>query len=234
MPKHTHTISLALAAVLVALPACSKAQDTPQAPDPDPTTQVTGEGLPEGWMVRFDPPRRGPAPTVKDVDYRATDGGWHLKSGPAGIYYRPADAQGAGNFTVSATISQAHSSNHEAYGIWIGGKELQSANQNYLYMVIHAQDGKYLINHRTGDARPTSIVPYTPSEAVVKESPTDGSATNTVAIRVEGDMLHFLINGTEVQVLKASEIPGFTTEGLVGLRLNHNLDVDIRDFGVSK
>ena len=47
MPKHTHTISLALAAVLVALPACSKAQDTPQAPDPDPTTQVTGEGLPE-------------------------------------------------------------------------------------------------------------------------------------------------------------------------------------------
>ena len=34
--------------------------------------------------------------------------------------------------------------------------------------------------------------------------------------------------------LKASEIPGFTTEGLVGLRLNHNLDVDIRDFGVSK
>lgn len=227
-------LSLALTAMMIALPACSPAQDSRQSADPDPTIEVAGDGMPDGWMVRFDPPRRGPAPTAKDVDFRATDAGWHLKSGPAGIYYRPADAQGGGNFTVSATISQARSSAHEAYGIWVGGKDLQTAQQNYLYMVIHAQDGKYLINHRTSDARPTSVVPYTPSEAVVKESPTDGSASNTVAIRVEGDMLHFLINGTEVQVLKASDIAGFSPEGMVGLRLNHNLDVAIRDFGVTK
>lgn len=221
-------LSLVLAAAVLVLPACSSAQDM------DPTHQVTGDGMPAGWMVRFDPPRRGPAPTAKDVNFRAMGAGMHLTSGPAGIYYRPADAQGKGDFTVTATISQAKSSAHEAYGIWVGGKDLQTDKQNYLYMVIHAQDGKFLINHRTSDARPTSLVPYTPSDAIHKESPTDGSATNTVAIRVHGDMLHFLINGTEVKVLTPSEIPGFSTDGMVGLRLNHNLDVHISDFGVTK
>lgn len=225
--KIRHT---ALAAILAtALAAPLAAQDMN-----DPTNQVTGEGMPEGWMVRFDPPRRGPAPTAKDVNFRAMGPGMHLTSGPAGIYYRPADRQETGDFTVSATISQAKSSNHEAYGIWIGGEDLQTARQNYLYMVVHAQDGKFLINHRTGDAKPTNLVPYTVSDAVVKESSTDGSARNSVAIRVHGDMLHFLINGKEVKVLNASEIENFSTDGMVGLRLNHNLDVHISDFKVTK
>ncbi len=201
----------------------------------DPTTKVTGSGLPAGWMLRFDPARRGPEPKPTDVNFRAMGNGWHLNSGPAAIYYRTADAQ-TGDFTVSATISQAKSSNHEAYGIFIGGKDLQTANQNYTYFVIRPVDGRFLINHRSSDGRPTSLVAYgdAPDPAIHADDPSTGAATNTLAIRVAGGMVHFLVNGKEVKVLKASELDGGATDGLVGLRLNHNLDVHIADFGVKK
>lgn len=217
---------IALATVLTAVLAIPAA-----AQDPDPTTKVTGEGLPPGWMVRFDPPRRGPAPTVNDVNFRAMGGGWHLTSGPAALYYRSADTR-TGDFTVSATISQRASSNHEAYGLFIGGHDLQTPNQNYLYFVIHPKDGKFLINHRTSDARPTNVVPYTTHQAINTDDPTTGAASNTLAIRVAGDTVHFLVNGQEVKALSRSEIDGAATDGVVGLRLNHNLDLHIADFGV--
>jgi len=223
--RATHLI-LALG-VLVALPPLVAAQDH------DPTTSIKGTGLPDGWMLRFDPPRRGPVPDVTAVDFRAMGSGWHLNSGPAALYYRTAD-RASGNYTVSATISQAKSSGHEAYGLFVGGSDLQTAEQNYVYMVVHAKDGKFLINHRTSDGKPTALVPYTESAAIHKEDATTGAASNTLAIRVAGDMLHFMINGTEVKTLKASEIPDFSTTGFAGLRLNHNLDVHIADFGVKK
>ncbi len=217
--------SVAIAVAAVAFPASLRAQDN------DPTTKVTGAGLPDGWMLRFDPSRRGPAPTVNDVNFRSMGDGFHLTSGPAALYYRPADAQ-EGDFTVSATISQRASSNHEAYGLFIGGRDLQTANQNYLYFVIHPKDGKFLINHRVSDARPNSVVPYTTHQAINTDDPATGAASNTIAIRVAGDQVHFLVNGQEVKRLSRAELDGAATDGLVGLRLNHNLDVHISGFGV--
>lgn len=217
------TIVASLAALALAGPLAAQ--------DNDPTTKVTGDGLPSGWMLRFDPHRRGPAPTVNDVNFRAMGDGFHLTSGPAAIYYRPADAQ-EGDFTVSATISQRASSNHEAYGLFIGGRDLQTPNQNYLYFVIHPKDGKYLINHRTSDARPNSVVPYTNHPAINTDDPSTGAASNTLAIRVAGDQVIFLVNGQEVKRLSKGEIDGAATDGLVGLRLNHNLDVHISGFTV--
>lgn len=219
---------LSAVALLAALPPVLAAQNH------DPTTAVTGSGLPAGWSLRFDPPRGGrPVPPVTAVKFEVMSPGWHLTSGPAALYYRAAD-QAKGNYTVSATISQAKSMAHEAYGIFLGGTDLQGEKQNYVYMVIHPQGGKYLINHRTGNGTPTPLVPYTESSAVNKENATTGAAKNSLAIRVAGDELHFLINGTEVKTLKASEIPNFSTSGIAGLRLNHNLDVHISEFAVKR
>lgn len=219
------TLALPLAVMLVA-PALVGAQDH------DPTTKVTGGALPSGWELRFDPSRRQPGPQPTDVNFRAMGSGWHLTSGPAALYYRPADVTD-GDFSVSATISQAKSMNHEAYGIFVGGHDLQSADQNYVYMVVHPQGGKYLINHRTSDARPTPVVAYTETAAVHKEDPTSGAASNTLTITSSGGVLHFLINGTEVHNMKASDLPDFNANGIAGLRLNHNLDVHIADYTVT-
>lgn len=219
--------------LIVALPlvALALVPTSARAQEHDPTTKVTGGALPAGWELRFDPSRRQPPPQPGDVNFRAMGAGWHLTSGPAALYYRPADKT-SGDFSVSATISQAKSMQHEAYGIFVGGHDLQSAEQNYVYMVVHPQGGKYLINHRTSDGRPTSLVAYTETTAVHKENPTSGAASNTLTIKATGGVLHFLINGTEVHSIKASEIPDFTADGVAGLRLNHNLDVHIADFKV--
>jgi hypothetical protein len=183
-------------------------------------------------MLRFDPTRRGPPPTINDVNFRAMGDGWHLTSGPAALYYRPADAT-TGDFTVTATLSQRATSNHEAYGLFIGGHDLQTPEQDYLYFVIHPKDGKFLINHRSSDARPTSVVAYTSHSAINIDDPATGAASNTLAIRVAGDEVHFLVNGQEVKRLPRDGLDGAMTDGLVGLRLNHNLDVHIADFGVT-
>lgn len=205
-----------------------------QAHEMDPTAKVAGTGLPAGWMLRFDPAYPGrPAPTVADVNFRVMAPGFHHTSGPAAIYYRPADAS-KGEYTVSATFGQRKSMAHEAFGLFIGGKDLQSATQNYLYFVVKPQNGTFLINHRTSDGKPTSVVQYQESDFIVKDSPTDGSATNKLSIKVTKDAVVFLVNDKEVKTLKKSELDGASTDGLVGLRLNHNLDLHIAGFGVSK
>lgn len=226
-------MSLTRLALVLPLALLAIAPTAGYAQDHDPTTKVTGGALPDGWMLRFDPARRPPPPKPSDVNFRAMGTGWHLTSGPAALYYRPAD-NATGDYSVSATISQAKSMNHEAYGLFVGGTDLQGSDQNYVYMVIHPKDGKYLINHRTGDGRPTSLVPYTETAAVHKEDATSGAASNMVTIRMADGVLHFLINGTEVQALTVSEIANFSGNGIAGLRLNHNLDVHIAGFTVAK
>ena len=139
----------------------------------DPTKQVKGTGvLPSGWMMRFDPVRgRGgapppPAPTVDQINFVTMGSGYHFTTGPAAIYYNPKD-MASGEYTVTATFSQRKSVQHEAYGIFIGGSNLQDSTQSYLYFVIKpgasnygqpgAVNGEILISRRSSDGRPSAI-----------------------------------------------------------------------------
>jgi hypothetical protein len=204
------------------------------AQEKDPTTKVAGSGVPAGWMVRFDPSRPGrPAATPADVNFAVMAPGWHHTSGPAGIYYRQADAP-KGTYTVSATFAQMKSMQHEAYGIFIGGSDLQTEKQNYLYFLVKPVDGTFLINHRSSDAKPTSVVAYTASDAINKDAEKDGAAKNKLSITVGKDDVTFSMNDKVVKTLKKTELDGASTDGLVGLRLNHNLDLHIVEFVVKK
>jgi len=53
--------------------------------------------------------------------------------------------------------------------------------------------------------------------------------TNTLAIQVAADKVHFLVNGTEVMSVDASKVD---TAGTPGLRVNHNLNVHVEGFAV--
>jgi hypothetical protein len=201
----------------------------------DPTKQVTGTGqLPAGWMLRFDPTRPGrPAPQPTDVSFTTMGTGYHVKSGPAALYYNTKD-QGTGEFQISATFAQTKSMQHEAYGLFIGGKNLQDSTQNYLYFVIRPMDGGILINHRASDGRPKQLVAWTPNENVHKDDPADGKATNTLTIHVAKDSVHFNANGKLVKGLAKSELDGASTDGQAGLRINHNLELHISNYSVKK
>ena len=194
--------------------------------------------LPAGWALRFDPVVARPgqpapaAPQPSDVSLMAMGSGFHVRSGPAAIYYREGEAV-TGAYTLSAKFSQARAMGQEAYGLVFGGADLQTPTQSYLYFLIRPADGGILINHRSSDAAPRSIVAWTPVAAVNKQAGS-GAASNELSVRVTPEAVHFLVNGVEVRRLTRAELGGASTDGLVGLRINHNLDLMIDGFGVSR
>lgn len=207
----------------------------------DPTAKVSGSGtLPAGWMVRFDPvnPRfarpGATPPTITDISFVNMGAGFHITSGPAAIYYNPKDmANAKGVYGVSATFHQAKSMVHESYGIFIGGSNLQDSTQNYLYMVIRPMDGSLAIERRSSNAAPTKLFPMAVNDAVNKDSPADGSATNMLMIHVAPDTVHFMVNGKLVKAIAKSEL-GMSTDGQPGIRVNHNISVHIDGWSVKK
>ena len=212
----------------------------------DPTKTVKGTGqLPAGWMMRFDPidnpanvrpGRPTPAkPTPDMVNVVTMGSGLHFTTGPAAIYYNPNDVA-SGVYAVSASFGARKSNQHEAYGIFIGGENLQDSTQSYLYFEVRPLDGGILIQHRNGDvaSKMDKLVPWTPDPAVNKDDPTDGHASNTLMIHVAPDTVHFMVNGKLVKALAKSELRGAKTDGQAGIRINHNTDVHVDWKGVTK
>lgn len=187
---------------------------------------VAGNGIiPEGWQLRFD------HKNDKSTEIQFTIHGdvYHFESGPAAIYYNKKDMT-KGNFKSSAEFLQTKASRHpEAYGIFWAGKDLKGKNQHYYYFLVR-QDGKYLIKTRNGD-KTSLIVDWTANDAV-KAKNKNGQTKNTLEVDVKGNKVNFIVNGKQVANLPKSKFQN--TEGQVGLRINHNLNVKVTNFTVSK
>lgn len=213
-------LALALAAAVV--PLAAQAPAKPMQSDPD--NKVAGGGmLPAGWQARLDNPGAGMA-NVKAMEMM---GGLHVVLGPAGIFYQPSK-MGKGDFQAKATFNQLKLAAHpEAYGLFIGGSDLQGAGQKYTYFIIR-QDGKFMIKRRNG-AQTSTVVDWT-DNAAVKKPGADGKVSNTLSVNATKDAVKFMVNGTEVASQPRANLD---TEGVVGLRVNHNLEVHIADFAVS-
>ncbi len=177
---------------------------------------------PEGWEARLD--RSGMSMDAFAV--MRVDDELHVRTArSAGIAYRPGDRI-SGDYTVSATFEQVGIGSHaEAYGLFVGGTALQGDDVSYLYFLVR-QNGQYLIKRRDG-AGTSNVVGWTSHDAV--QEPVGETVTNELAVRVAGGTVHFLVNGTEVHSVPASEVP---TDGIAGVRVNHRLDVHVQDFTV--
>jgi hypothetical protein len=206
---------LALAAVA---PLAAQQQ---QGKDKDPTKAVTPGALPAGWATLPDHANMA-------AKFEAMGPGFHVTSGGAGIYWRPADTE-KDNYTVSANFRQAEKGQHaEAFGLFTGGRELSdAAKQTYLYFEVR-QDGMYYIAHRSG-ADVHKLVDWAASPAVHKFE--DSPNTNDLAIKVGTDSVRFFVNNTQVNAVPRN---GMTADesGDVGLRVNHNLSVHVASFTV--
>ena len=221
------------AAALVALSATSVAA---QGSDPDKLVSEGGVKV-AGWTGRLDPRPAAQGRKLTDAKFVSMGSGIHVTAGPAAIYWNPANSVEGGNYTVQATFNQTKASAHpEAYGVFLGGQNLEAPNQSYLYFVVR-QDGKYLINHRADDSTVHKIVDWTAHDAV-KAMDADGKASNALSIVVGADALSFRVNGTEVKSIPRATIDAggqhSGTKGIAGIRVNHNLDVHIDGFGVTK
>jgi hypothetical protein len=174
-----------------------------------------GSGLPAGYQGRTD----NPSAQLTNARYTTSGNSWDVVTGPAHIVYRPQDVA-SGNYTVSATIDQLEKPAHrEAYGIFFGGKDLDKPTQTYTYFVV-AGTGELLVKVREGD-KTREVIKWTASPDVPKAD-ASGKASNALAARVTGDAVKLMVNGK--QVASVSKV-GLPTDGIAGLRINHNLHV---------
>lgn len=180
-------------------------------------------GIPEGWQARLD---RADA-SMDDVRVMRMGDHLHAVTGPALILWQP-ETTATGAYRAEATFTQNRPSQHpEAYGLIAGGRDLQGEGQDYLYFLVR-QDGKFLVKHRAGGETHT-LFDWTEHDAV-RQPGADGRATNELAIEARPNAAVFLVNGTVVARLVSEHL---NTAGIVGLRINHNLDVMVRDFEVT-
>ena len=198
---------------------------TAQMKEKDPDKKVDGGALPAGWMGRTDRANQ----KLEDAKFVTMGSGYHVTSGPPAIYYSDKQKM-KGPFTASATFRQTKNPTHpEAYGLFFMGTKLDTPDQNYAYMLVRG-DGKVLVNHRAG-ADVHKIMDWT-DNAAVKKADASGVATNTLGIDASRpDSVRLLVNGVQVAALPGAHVG--STDGYVGLRVNHNLDVHISDFKVA-
>lgn len=229
MEAELKTLTLAIAAIAITTTAARA-----QGSDPDKLVADGGVKV-TGWTGRIDPQAARGGKKLTDDKVVAMGSGFHVTSGPAAIYWNPANTA-TGNYTVTATFTQTKAAAHpEAYGIMLGGTSLDGPNQSYMYFLVR-QDGKYLVNHRANDSTVHKIVDWTANNAV-KAMDANGKATNALSVIVGADKLSFVVNGTEVTSLPRSQIdrdgPGTGTTGVAGIRVNHNLDVHVDGFALT-
>ena len=186
---------------------------------------VPGGGvLPPGWSAR--PDEEG---DLKSVKFVIMEPGYHLTLGPATIFYREQDRV-KGPFRTLATFHQMKKLEHaEGYGLFFGGEKLPAGDQRYVYFLVR-DDGKYLIKRRDG-ANTTEITKGWTASPAIKKGDAQGRATNLLEIdaKIDPAKVSFKVNGTTVYTADARSL---NTKGIIGLRVNHNLDLHVEGFAV--
>jgi hypothetical protein len=186
---------------------------------------------PPGWSVRVDRSTSAVDPDdTPNLKFATMGKGFHVTGGPAGTFWNPANTA-AGDFTATGTFQLMKPSGHvNYYGLVIGGSDLGGPKQSYIYFVV-AQDGTYTIRHRAGEE--VHDIQARTKHAAIAQPGADGRSSNALEVRVAGNQISYVANG---QVVHTTPKSGMTaaTDGIVGFRINHLLDVHVDGFAVTK
>lgn len=186
---------------------------------------------PEGWRVRVDRSQNAEDPDDRpDLKFVTMGKGFHVTGGPAGTFWNPAQTV-TGDYTARATFTLMRPSPHvNYYGLVFGAGDLEGSGQNYIYFLV-AQNGTYIVRHRAGNA--VHDVQTSAPHTAVRQPDNNGRSTNTVEVRVSGNTISYVVNGTVVHTTPKTGMTA-KTDGIVGVRVNHLLDVHIEGFDVQR
>lgn len=219
--------ALPVITLLLTLSTAGWAQKPQDPAHADADRAVQGGGtLPQGWSARTD----GKA-DLTNVRVAPMGSGMHVTLGPAIILYKAA-TDGKGPFHTLATFTLTKPSKHpEGYGLFAGGRGLDGAAQTYVYFLVR-QDGSYLIKRRDGETT-SDITKGWVSDPAVKKPDAKGTSTNLLEIdhKQDSSKVDFKVNGKPVYSADAGTM---NLDGIVGLRVNHNLDLHVEGFDVHR
>ncbi len=224
----------ALAIALVVVPQVCMAQDSEES------RKVAGGGIAvAGWQGKIDDKEVKAGQVLSNSKLAADGKVLKVTTGPSVTYWHPAN-KASGNYTVKATFTEAKymelNDHPHPYGIVIGGNDLGTDNQSYLYCAAYG-DGRFIargmgpapfqLNGR-GEANP----------AVNKAAGKGASVTQEIAVSVMGDKIECAINGTVVGTYDKAAAVGAgklkSTDGVYGIRFAHNTEATVTGLTVSK
>jgi hypothetical protein len=190
---------------------------------------VTAQDLkrPEAWKVRFD--QAGSTEVELDM-FVSMPPGWHITTGPAGIFWDPA-LSASGEFRAEMEVFLFDpEGRREAFGIFFGGRDLEGPGQEYAYFLLR-DGGEFLVKHRRGADTPT-LVNWTAHDAVSSfaDRGDDSTAKNVLTVEAGAETVRFLVNDAEVARLPRARLP---VEGVVGIRVNHALNLHVSRLEVT-
>jgi hypothetical protein len=187
---------------------------------------------PKGWLMRADRSTAASDPDASGViKFVAAGSGFHATNPQAAVFWNPANTV-SGNYSLKGTFTLLRPSSHpNYYGLVFGGSGLEGSAQSYLYFVV-AQDGTWLIKRRDGDVATRDVAPRAANSAV-KRPDASGKSVNALEVRVGADKVDYLVNGTVVHTTPKTGLTA-KTDGIYGIRINHQLDVQIDGLTAAK
>lgn len=184
---------------------------------------------PAGWKVHIDQSTNAQDPDDKSgVTFMSMGKGFHVSGGPAGTYWHPSNTA-TGNYTLKGNFMLVKPSNHtNYYGLVFGGNALDGPSQTYTYFLV-AQNGRFLIKQRNGEQ--TRDIQAATANAAIKTPDSTGRSVNALEVRVAGDTISYVVNGTVVHTTPKSAVK---SDGVAGFRVNHVTEVMVDGFEIQK
>jgi hypothetical protein len=198
-----------------------------------------GVSVPQ-WTGKIDDTEEKMGRTLNDAKFAPEGGGFHVVTGPATGYWNPSN-KASGDYTVKATFTEPKymnlNSHPHPYGVFIGGNDMGTANESYLYCAAYG-NGRFIV--RGFGPEPFRMNGFQgESNAAVHQAAGVGQpVTQEVALSVKGGKVECSINGTVVASYDKSALVAAgklkSTDGIYGLRFAHNTEVNVAGFGMTK
>jgi hypothetical protein len=194
-----------------------------------------------GWQGKIDAQEEKAGQVLNNAKLAPGPGGaLRVTTGPAVTYWNPKNVA-SGNYTVKATFTESDymglNDHPHPYGIVIGGNDLGTAQQSYLYCAAYG-NGTFIVRgmgpepFAMGGRRPTA------HDAVNKAAGKGSSVTQEIAVTVKGDSVECAINGKTVATFPKTELVGAgklkATDGVYGIRFAHNTDAVVSGLTLTK
>jgi hypothetical protein len=194
-----------------------------------------------GWQGKIDAQEEKAGQVLNNSKLAsAPNGAMKVTTGPAVAYWNPKNVA-SGNYTVKATFTENEymglNDHPHPYGIVIGGNDLGTPQQSYLYCAAYG-NGSFIVRGFGPDAFAMGGRRPTPHEAVNKAEAKGKPVTQEIAMSVKADSVECAINGKVVATYPKAELVSAgklkSTDGVYGIRFAHNTEAVVTGFAMTK
>ena len=194
-----------------------------------------------GWAGMIDAAEAAKGLKLENAKLEMQGNNLKVTTGPAVAYWNPANTA-TGDYTVKATFREdkymALNDHPHPYGIFIGGKNLGTDQQSYLYCMAYG-NGTFIVRGFAPASFRVSQGGRGIAHAAINKAAAKGDpVTQEIAVSVKGDQVSCSINGQVVATYPKAEVVGegklTSTDGVYGIRFGHNTEAVVTGLSVTK